>query len=117
MAVDLQDPRQLGRDLDHDLPEHLGELRQALVALRLQPVGGGGEQHLGLEDEAVADDGEVAPLAQHLAEPAEELGAVGGELLDLGGERHVEALAEVGDGDLLLLALELRGLQGLFDAG
>ena len=86
------------------------------MTLRPELVGGGGEQDLGLEDETIADDGEVAPVAQHLPEPPEELGAVGGELLDLGGERHVEALAQVGDRYLLLLAIAFRDLQGLLDA-
>src|SRR6185437_1740368 len=69
------------------------------------------EQHLGLEDEAIADDADVRPVAQYRAQSAEELRAVARQLLDLAGERGVEALAEIGDLHLLVLALGLRRVE------
>src|SRR3546814_14973534 len=64
-----------------------------------------------LEHEAVADDADVLAAAEDLAQAAEELRAVARQLLHLAGQRDVEALAEVGDLHLLLLALRLGQLQ------
>ena len=72
-----------------------------------------GEQHLGLEDEAVADDPHVLAQPQRLPQAAEELGAVLRQLLDLAGQRHVQPLAEIGDGRALLVDLLLLYIQGL----
>ena len=46
-------------------------------------LGGPLEQHLGLEHEAVADDPHVRALAQHVAQPAEEVAPVVRQLLHL----------------------------------
>ncbi len=80
-------------------------------------AGRGREQHLRLEHEAVADDPHVRPVAEQLAQPAEELRAEAAELLDLAGERHVELAAEVGDRDLLLLDLLLLEIERLLERG
>ena len=50
------------------------------------------------------------------AEPAEELRTEIGELLNLAGERRVEAPGQVDDLDVLFLGLLLRYLESLFDA-
>ena len=71
----------------------------------------GGEQHLGLEHEAVADDADVLAVAQQLAQAAEEVGAIALQLLHLPGEHDVEAGAEVGNARLALLVLGFRRLQ------
>ena len=63
------------------------------------------EQYLGGEDEAVADNTDLGVVAENLAQPAEKLGAVMGELLHLAGERGVQPLAESGDLHLLLRRL------------
>ena len=69
------------------------------------------EQHLRLEDEAVANDPDIRPIAQDLAQPPEELRAIARELLHLARERCVEALAEIGDLHLLVLGLLLGDIQ------
>ena len=73
-------------------------------------VGAGGEEHLRLEDEAVADHPDVGTVAENLAEPAEEVGAIARQLLDALGERHVEPAPEIGDLGLALLVAILGGL-------
>ena len=111
VAVDAQHPRQVLRNPGRDLvqgPRQLGELPLA----RFAELGRAGlEQDLRLEHEAVADDAHVLTVAEHLAQPAEELRTVARQLLHLGGERDVQAPAKVGDLDLLLLVRGLGHLQ------
>ena len=65
------------------------------------------------EHEAVADHANVLAVAQQLAQPAEEVGAVALQLLHLLGQQDVEAGAEVGDAHLAVLVLGLVGVDGL----
>ena len=90
----------------------LGELVEFVVALRVDLVGAGREEHLRLEDEAVADHPDVGTVAEDLAQPPEEVGAVARQLLDALGERHVQPPAEVGDLGLALLVALLGGVEG-----
>ena len=69
------------------------------------------------KDEAVADDLEVRAGAEHLAQLAEEVGAVARQLLHLLGERHVQPLAEIGDLHLALLVLGLGSVERLLQGG
>ena len=73
------------------------------------------EEHLRLEDEAVADDADVGPVAEHLPQAAEEVGAEARQLLHLLRERHVEARAEVGDAGLGFAVALLRGGERLLE--
>src|SRR5262249_56100682 len=65
----------------------------------------------------VAEQLEVGAGGEHLAKLAEEVRAVAGKLLHLLGKRHVEALAEIGDLDLVLLVLGLRRIERLLQGG
>ena len=56
-----------------------------------------GNRTLGLEHESVADDPNVRTLAQDLAKPPEELGAIFRQFLDLARKRAVQARAEIDD--------------------
>ncbi len=87
-----------------DGARHLVEF---VLALRVDLVRAGGEQHLRLEDEAVADDTDIRPVAEDLAQAAEEIGSVAREFLDALGQRDVQSPAEVGDLRLALLVLLL----------
>ena len=91
--------------------EGVGEGGELLLAFRADLRRAGVEQHLRLEDEAVADDLDVGAVAQHLAQLAEELRAIAGELLDLVRQGLVESLAEIDHLDLVGLGLGLRGVQ------
>jgi hypothetical protein len=101
VAVDLQDPRQIARDLVGNCAQAVGQLAQLVPAARLDVGRAGREQDLGLEHEAVADHPHVGALAEQLPQPAEELGAEAAQLLDLAGERDAQLAAQVGDRDLL----------------
>ena len=92
-----QDPVDVVGDLAAISFKPLGHAGRAAARRRAELALPGGKQHFGLEDEAVADDADVAPVAQGLAQLAEEFRAVARQLLDLAGERLVEALAEIGD--------------------
>ena len=89
------------------------ELGQLVAAARLDVGRAAGEQHLGLEHEPVADDPHVLAVAQRPAQLAEELRAVLRQLLDLAGQRHVEPLAEIGDGRALRVDLRLLQVERL----
>ena len=95
----------------------VGDLGEFVGAGRADLVGAGGEQHLRLEDEAVADDADVGPVAEDLAQPPEEVGAVARQFLHALGERDVQPPAEVGDLGLALLVLVLRGVERVLERG
>ncbi len=87
------------------------------AAFGLQVGLAGVEEHFRLQHEAVADDAHVGPVAEDLAQLAEEVGAVLGQLLHLLRQRHVEALAEVGDLGLRVLDVLLGGIERLLERG
>ena len=111
MTVDPQDPIDIRWDAGGDFLQGVGEGGELLLPLLADLRRAGAEEHFRLEDEAVADDLDVGAVAQHLAQLAEEFGAIAGELLDLVGERLVEPLAEIDHLDLARLGLGLRGVQ------
>ena len=113
MAVDAEHPGNVARDLGLELLQGVGELVELRRGLRLEVGGAGVEQHVGGEDEAVADHLELGTGAEHLAQLAEEVGAIARKLLHLLGERHVQALAEIGDLDLAVAVLGLGGVERL----
>ena len=117
VAVDLQHPVDVLGDARGDLDQPLGDAGELLLAAGLELRRARREQHLRLEDEAVADDLHVALAGQRLAQLAEELGAVARQLLDLAGERAVELLAEIDDLGLLLLGLGVGGVERDVEAG
>ena len=116
VAVDAQHPGDVGRDLLVEVEQRAGELVELGAALRAEHRLAGVEEHFGLEHEAVADDADVRPVAEDLAQPAEEVGAIAREFLHPLGQRHVEPLAEIGDPGLGLLVLLLRGVERLLRA-
>ena len=75
----------------------------------------GGEQHLALEDEAVADNANIAAVGQHFAQAAEKLRAEARQFLDFSGQGGVQALTKIDDFDLLRLVFRLGGLKGRLD--
>ena len=83
------------------------ELIDGGEALDVMVAWPGGEQHLGFEHEAVADDADVLAVTQQLAQAAEKVGAVALQFLDLLGEDDVEPRAEIGDARLAVLVLGL----------
>ena len=73
------------------------ELRHAF---RLQLRAAGVEEHFRLEDEAVADDAHVRPVAEDLPQPAEEIRAIARKFLHALRQRDVEPLAKLGEAGL-----------------
>ena len=109
VAVDLQHPAECRSGFRRRAARTASpSLSSSSAPCRADLVGAGGEQHLRLEDETVADDADVGAVAEDLAEAPEEVGAVARQLLDALGERDVEAPAEVGDLGLALLVLRPR---------
>src|SRR3546814_8234277 len=92
MAVDAQDPFDVVVNLGGDLLERIRKLGKLFLAVFADLGRSGIEQHFRLEDEPVADDLDVRTVAEDLAQPPEEFGAVSRQLLDLHGERGVEPL-------------------------
>src|SRR6185436_7664215 len=92
----------------------IAKLVDFAAAVRAQPGGAGIEQHLRLEHETVADHPDVRPRAKNAAQAAEELRPVTRQLLYPLGERHVQALAELGDAALSLLVALLGRIERLF---
>ena len=117
MAVDAQDPGNIGRDFALEV-EHRGGERVERLAPGGADVGLADiEQHRGFEDEAVADDMDVGARAEDLAQAAEEVGAVAREFLHLLRQRDIEARAEIGDLRLRLLAGGFGGGERVLDRG
>ena len=94
-----------------------GELAQLRLPGRVQAGRARGEQQLGLEHEAVAHDAQVGPVAQGLAQLAEELRAVLLELLHLLGQCQGQLLVQAVDLVLLLVDLGLGRGQQLVEIG
>src|SRR5271169_1546611 len=97
MAVDPQDPRDVGRDLPRQVVDRgsqiIERLMSGLANLRL----GRFKKYRGFEHEAIADYAHARPIAQNLAQATEEIRAIAGELLDLLRERDIQARTEIGD--------------------
>ena len=115
MAVDLQHPGQVGGHGGGDLLERAGELVELLAAGVADRVGGAVEQHLAGEHEAVADNLHVVALAQHLAQAAEEFGAVARQFAGARGQRQVELLAEFVELQILVADRGLGGAEGVVE--
>ena len=113
MAIDAHDPGKVRRYLAGDFQQGARELRHLLAPRLLESRRTRREQHLGLEHEAVVDDVDAGAVAQDLAQPAEELGTVALQLLDLAGEREVELAAQVRDHHALRLGLGRGDIEGL----
>ena len=92
-------------------------LSSSSQALGADLVRAGVEEHLRLEDEAVADDADVGPVAEDLAKPAEEVRPVARQFLHALGEGNVQPPAEVGDLGLALAVAGLGGAQGILESG
>ena len=118
VAVDAQHPGDVGRNLLVEVDERRRRCgrarRDASGRIVAWPAL---EQHLGLEHEAVADDADVGPVAEDLAQPPEEIRAVAGELLHPLRQRDVEPAAEVGDLGLAIPCRALGGRERLLDRG
>src|SRR6185312_15805247 len=75
------------------------------------------EEHLRLEDEAVADDADIRTIAENVAQLAEEIRAVARQFLHALRQRDVQTLAEVGDVQLRVLLLFLGDIERAFERG
>ena len=101
MTFYLQDPVDVRRDLRGDLLQRIGHAGDLGTAGRAEVGGSDGEQHLGGEDEAVANDTDFRVVSKHFPQAAKELGTVAGEFLHLAGERRIQPLAKRGNLHLL----------------
>ena len=108
VAVDAQHPGMSPGISLVEVDQRGGELVELRLPGRVDAGLAGIEEHLRLEHEAVADDADVGPVAEHLPQAAEELGAVARQLLHLLRERHVEPRAEIGDARLRFPVARLR---------
>ena len=95
----------------------LGELVELGAAFGPQRRLAGIEEHFRLEHEAIADDADVRPVAEDVAQLAEEVRAVARQFLHALRQRDVQALAEVGDVKLRVLFLLLGGAERVFERG
>ena len=87
------------------------QLIQALLRGRGQLVTAGAEQQLRLHHEAVADDLDIAAVAENGAQLAEEIGTVALQLVDLVRQREVQLLAQLFDAHILGFGLGLGQIQ------
>ena len=87
------------------------------LAVRTDLRRAAGEEHLGLEHEAVADDLDIVAVAEDLAQLAEEVRAVARQFLHALGERHIQPLAEIGDAGLRFPVALFRGVERVFERG
>ena len=118
VAVDAQHPGDVRRDfLAAARRSASASLSSSTWPCGVDLVGAGGEEHLRLEDEAVADDADVGTVAEDLAQAAEEVGAVARQLLDALGERDVQPPAEIGDLGLAFLVARLGGVERVLERG
>ena len=97
-----------------DVEQRRRDLVEFGAALGLEHRLAGVEEHLRLQHETVADDADIGAVAEDVAQPAEEVGAIARQFLHALRQRHVQPLAEVGDARLRLLVLFLRDVQRLF---
>ena len=117
VAVDAQHPVDVGRDqLDH-FQQGLGQIGELRLALVVDVGRARGEQQFRLEHEAVALDPDARLVADDLAQPAEEFRARAVELLHLAGQGGVEALAEIGDLNVLIDVFFLAGFERGIELG
>ncbi len=117
MAVDAQNPGKiLGNGL-LQVEQHARELVELKPAVRLQVGPPAVEKHLRLEHKAIAHHPDIGPVAEDLAQLAEKIRPVAGELIDLLGERQIELLAKIGNALLRILVLLLRGVERLRQRG
>ena len=75
----------------------------------------GVEEHFGLEHEAVADDADVRPVAEDVAQLAEKVRAVARQFLHALRQRQVQPLAEIGEAQLRVLVLLLGSAERIFE--
>ena len=111
VAVDAQHPVDLRRNFLLQLDQRLRQLRHLGAAGIVDVRRTDRKQHLGLEDEAVADDADVFAVGKDFAQPPEEIGAVAVEFLDTLGQRDVETPAEIGDLGVGLAVARFRDVQ------
>src|SRR5689334_3095469 len=97
MAVNAQNPGNVGWDLPLEFDDRGCDFVEFGATFRLQIGPAGVEEYFGLKDEAVADDANVRPVAENLAQLAEEIRTVSRELLKMLGERNIQALTKLAD--------------------
>ena len=94
-----------------------GALWIVAIAGEIHDGGSFGEQHFGLEHEAIANHLDFLTLAQDFAQAAEEFGAIARQFLHLLRQGRVEALAEIGDLGLGFGILGFGSLKGFIEGG
>src|ERR1700746_967106 len=112
MPVDAQYPIDVRRDLGGDRLQRSDHRCELFLRIVAEFSASRREEHLRLEHEAVADNADIRAITEDLAQSAEELRTIAGELLDLVDERQIEALAEFDDLSLLVLDLGFGGIEG-----
>ena len=117
MSIDPEYPVEVLGNPRGQLDQGPGELADLPAPRLLQRRGARREQDLGLEDESVADDGDVPAIAERLAQPAEEFRAEARELLYFIYQGFVQALGQINDLNVALLRLDLRGFKRRGNAG
>src|ERR1700738_4858568 len=116
MPVHAQYPVDVRRDLGRDLLQRSDHRRKLLLRIIAELGASRREQHLRLEHEAVADNPDIRAIAEDLAQSAEELRTIAGELLDFVDERQIKPLAELDNLPLLVLDLGFGGIESSRDA-
>src|SRR5271170_5501832 len=116
MPVHAQYPIDVQRDLVRDLLQRSDHRRELLLRIISEVGASRRKQHLRLEHKTVADYPDIRAIAEDLAQSAEELVTIAGELLDFVDERQIEALAKLDDLPLLVLGLGFRSIEGCRDA-
>src|SRR6516165_640911 len=117
MAIDPHHPRNFRRNLMLEVDERGGQPIELRAPRRIEARLSRIEQDFRLEDEAVADDSHAGPVAENLAQAAEDIGTVAGKLLNLLRQRHIEPGTEIGNLGLRFAVAVFGGCQGILDRG
>src|SRR5262249_41965908 len=117
MAVDPQNPRDVGWDLLFQLKQGVRYFVELGAALGFQVGPAGIEKYLGLQHKSVADNTHVRPVAEDLTKLAKEIRTIALELIDPIGQLEIEALAELSDAALRFFVFLLICVEGLFKGG
>src|SRR5271170_565313 len=116
MPVHAQYPIDVQRDLVRDLLQRSDHRCELFLRIISEVGASWRKQHLRLEHEAVADYPDIRAIAEDLAQSAEKLGTIAGELLDFVDERQIEPLAKFDDLPLLVLDLGFGDIEGCRNA-
>src|SRR5215468_9820808 len=103
VAVDPQNPGDVGWYLPFQLKQSIRHLVELGAALRLEIGLAGVKKHFGLQHKSIADHPDVGAVAEDLAKLAEEIRTVTFQLVHPIGQFEIEALAKLRDAALRVL--------------